>query len=167
VFTGASWQRCKVHFLRNVASAVPKLHAPAVLAVVKSIFLQPTPETAADAVAHALAVLEPNFPSVAAKLRAAEADVLAYLTFPVDHWKSISSTNAIERVNAELDRRAKVVGIFPNSASLMRLFTAALQDQHDEWQDGRRHFSQQSMARLLNPEGPALLTNPLTGGIAA
>jgi transposase-like protein len=167
VFTGATWQRCKVHFLRNVASAVPKLHAPAVLAVVKSIFLQPTPETAADAVAHALAVLEPNFPSVAAKLRAAEADVLAYLTFPVDHWKSISSTNAIERVNAELDRRAKVVGIFPNTASLIRLFTAVLQDQHDEWQDGRRHFSQQSMARLLHPDGPALLTNPLTGGIAA
>jgi transposase-like protein len=167
VFTGATWQRCKVHFLRNIASAVPKLHAPAVLAVVKSIFLQPTPETAADAVVHALAVLEPNFPSVAAKLRAAEADVLAYLTFPVDHWKSISSTNAIERVNAELDRRAKVVGIFPNTASLMRLFTAVLQDQHDEWQDGRRHFSQQSMARLLHPDGPLLLTNPLTGGIAA
>jgi putative transposase len=167
VYTGATWQRCKVHFLRNVASAVPKLHAPAVLAVVKSIFLQPTPETAADAVAHALAVLEPNFPSVAAKLRAAETDVLAYLTFPVDHWKSISSTNAIERVNAELDRRAKVVGIFPNTASLMRLFTAVLQDQHDEWQDGRRHFSQQSMARLMHPEGPLLLTNPLTGGIAA
>jgi transposase-like protein len=114
-----------VHFLRNVASAVPKRHAPALLAVVKSIFLQPTPETAADAVAHALAVLEPNFPSVAAKLRAAEADVLAYLTFPVDHWKSISLPNAIERVNAELDRRAKVVGIFPNTASLMRLHRGA------------------------------------------
>jgi transposase-like protein len=167
VFTGATWQRCKVHFLRNVASAVPKMHAPAVLAVVKSIFLQPTRETATDAVAHALAVLEPNFPSVAAKLRAAEADVLAYLTFPGDHWHSISSTNAIERVNAELGRRAKVVGVFPNTASLMRLFTAVLQDQHDEWQDGRRHFSQQSMARLLNPDGPPLLTNPLTGGIAA
>ena len=86
--------------------------------------------------------------------------MLAYLTFPVDHWKSISSTNAIERVNAELDRRAKVVGIFPNIASLMRLFTAVLQDQHDEWQDGRRHFSQQSMARLLHPEGPALAHQP-------
>jgi putative transposase len=143
------------------------MHAPAVLAVVKSIFLQPTRETATDAVAHALTVLEPRFPGVAAKLRAAEADVLAYLDFPVDHWRSISSTNAIERVNAELDRRAKVVGIFPNTASLMRLFTAVLQDQHDEWQDVRRHFSQQSMARLLNPEGPPLLTNPLTGGIAA
>lgn len=167
VFAGASWQRCKVHFLRNVASAVPKLHAPAVLAVVKSIFLQPTRETSRDAVNHALSVLEPRFPTVAAKLRAAEADVLAYLDFPVDHWRSISSTNAIERVNAELDRRAKVVGIFPNTDSLLRLFTAVLQDQHDEWQDGRRHFSQQSMARLLHPEAAALLTNPLREGLVA
>jgi len=167
VFAGAAWQRCKVHFLRNVASAVPKLHAPAVLAVVKSIFLQPTRETARDAVNHALNVLEPRFPAVAAKLRAAEADVLAYLDFPVDHWRSISSTNAIERVNAELDRRAKVVGIFPNSDSLLRLFTAVLQDQHDEWQDGRRHFSQQSMARVMHPDGPPLLTNPLTEGLVA
>lgn len=112
-------------------------------------------------------MLEPRFPGVAAKLSAAESDVLAYLDFPVEHWRSISSTNAIERVNAELDRRAKVVGIFPNTASLVRLFTAVLQDQHDEWQDGRGHFSQQSMARLLHPDGPPLLTNPLTGGIAA
>ena len=167
VFAGAAWQRCKVHFLRNAASAVPKLHAPAVLAVVKSIFLQPTRETSRDAVNHALNVLEPRFPAVAAKLRAAEADVLAYLDFPVDHWRSISSTNAIERVNAELDRRAKVVGIFPNTASLLRLFTAVLQDQHDEWQDGRRHFSQQSMARVLHPDAPALLTNPLTEELVA
>jgi putative transposase len=167
VFAGASWQRCKVHFLRNVASAVPKLHAPAVLAVVKSIFLQPTRETARDAVNHALSVLEPRFPTVAAKLRAAEHDVLAYLDFPVDHWRSISSTNAIERVNAELDRRAKVVGIFPNTDSLLRLFTAVLQDQHDEWQDGRRHFSQQSMGRVMHPDGPPLLTNALTEGLVA
>jgi len=167
VFAGATWQRCKVHFLRNVASAVPKLHAPAVLAVVKSIFLQPTRETSRDAVNHAISVLEPRFPAVAAKLRAAEADVLAYLDFPVDHWRSISSTNAIERVNAELDRRAKVVGIFPNTDSLLRLFTAVLQDQHDEWQDGRRHFSQQSMVRLLHPEAAALLTNPLREGLVA
>jgi transposase-like protein len=167
VFAGAAWQRCKVHFLRNVASAVPKLHAPAVLAVVKSIFLQPTRETAKEAVNHALLVLEPSFAKVAAKLRDAEADVLAYLAFPTDHWRSISSTNAIERVNAELDRRAKVVGIFPNTASLVRLFSAVLQDQHDEWQDGRRHFSQQSMSRLLHPDGLPLLTNPLTEGLAA
>jgi len=88
-------------------------------------------------------------------------------TFPVDHWRSISSTNAIERVNAELDRRAKVVGIFPNTASLLRLFTAVLRTIANECQGGRRHFSQQSMARVLHPDGPALLTNPLTEGLLA
>ena len=167
VFAGATWQRCKVHLLRNVVAAVPKQHAPAVLGVVKSVFLQASRQTAKDAVDHALAVLEPRFPKVAAQLRNAEADVLAYLDFPTDHWRSVSSTNAIERVNAELDRRARVVGIFPNTASLIRLFTAVLQDQHDEWQDGRRHFSQQSMSLLLYPESPPLLTNPLTEGLAA
>ncbi len=100
---------------------------------------------------QALAVLEPRFPQVAEKLRTAETDVLAYLAFPAEHWRSISSTNTIGRVNAELDRRAKVVGIFPNTAALLRLTTAVLQEQHDEWQDGRRHFSQQSM-QLLNPD---------------
>jgi transposase-like protein len=165
-FAGASWQRCKVHFLRNVAAAVPKQHAGAVLAVIKTVFTQPSADGAKAAVEHALGVLEPRFPRVAGQLRDAETDVLAHLAFPADHWKSISSTNAIERVNAEIDRRAKVVGIFPNTASLLRLTTAVLQEQHDEWQDGRRHFSQQSM-QLLNPDAPPLLTNPLTGGIAA
>ena len=150
-----------------MVSAVPKQHAPAVLAVVKSIFLQPTRDAAKDAAGHTLAVLEPRFARVAEQVRAAETDVLAYLVFPQEHWRSISSTNAIERVNVELARRARVVGIFPNTASLVRLFTAVLQDQHDEWQDGRRHFSQQSMSLLLNPEVPPLLTNPLTEGLTA
>ena len=84
-------------------------------------------------------------------LREAEEDILAYLSFPREHHSSISSTNAIERVNAEVDRRAKVVGILPNSDSLLRLATAVLQEQHDEWQDGKRHFSQASLA-LLSPD---------------
>ena len=165
-FAGAAWQRCKVHFLRNAVVPVQRQHAPAVLAVLKTVFMQPTVDGAKAAVDHALAVLEPRYPKVAELLRTAEADVLAYLAFPEEHWRSISSTNAIERVNAEIDRRAKVVGIFPNAAALLRLTTAVLQEQHDEWQDGRRHFSQQSMARL-NPEAPPLLANPLTEGLAA
>ena len=166
-FAGATWQRCRVHFLRNVTAAVPKQHAPAALAVAKTIFSQPSAESAREAVGRALDLFEPRYPKVAALLRAAETDVLAYMSFPVDHWRSISSTNAIERLNAEIDRRAKVVGIFPTTASLLRLATAVVQDQHDEWQDDRRLFSQQSMALLLNPEGPPLLTNPLTEGLAA
>jgi transposase-like protein len=153
-FAGASWQRCKVHFLRSATASVPKQHAPAVLAVLKTIFLQPTPETARAAVEHALRVLEPPFPRVAALLRQAEPDLLAYLVFPVDHWRSISSTNVLERLNAEIDRRAKVVGIFPNTAALLRLTTAVLAEQDDEWSDGRRHFSLLSMAQLTSATPP-------------
>jgi transposase-like protein len=111
-------------------------------------------------------VLEPSFPRVAALLREAEADVLAYLAFPIEHWRSISSTNVLERLNAEIDRRARVVGIFPNTAALLRLTTAVLVEQDDEWQDGRRHFSQQSMAQLL-PDAPALPTTSLLEDLAA
>ncbi|MGC2190845.1 MAG: transposase [Candidatus Dormiibacterota bacterium] len=106
-------------------------------------------------------------PSAISKLlRGAEQDILSYLTFPTEHWRSIRSTNALERVNDEIDRRAKAVGIFPNSASLRRLSTAVLQEQNYEWQDGRRHFSQQSMARL-DPAYHDRRTNPLTAGLAA
>ena len=74
------------------------------------------------------------------------------MAFPADHWRSISSTNAIERVNAEIDRRTKVVGHSPPQPA--RLATAVVQDQHDEWQDDRRLFGQQSMARMPHPDGP-------------
>jgi putative transposase len=164
-FAGAGWQRCKVHFLRNAGALVGRRDAPGVLAVLKTIFLQPTAEDAREAVRRALEVLEPKYPRVAQLLRDAENDVLTYLDFPPEHWSAISSSNAIERVNAEVDRRAKVVGIFPNAASLLRLATAVLQEQHDEWQDGKRAFSQASMQRLLTGEDRA--TNLLTEGVAA
>jgi transposase-like protein len=108
-----------VHFLRNIASAVPKQHAPAVLAAAKAIFLQATPEAAHEVLHQAAELIERRFPKVAELIRAAEHEVLAYLAFPSDHWRSTSSTNAVERVNAEIDRRAKVVGIF------LRLYPSA------------------------------------------
>ena len=165
-FTGASWQRCTVHFQRNVMAACSRQDGPAVLALVKTVFSQPSQQAASQAISQALELLEPRHPRVAKLLRDAESDILSYLAFPPEHWRSIRSTNALERVNAEIDRRAKVVGIFPNSASLLRLSTAVLQEQHDEWQDGRCHFSLQSMARL-DPNSDPLLTNPLTAGLAA
>ena len=165
-FADASWQRCTVHFLRNVVAACSRQDAPAVLALVKTVFAQPTQQAASQAISQALEMLEHRYPKVAKLLRDAESDILSYLVFPSDHWRSIRSTNALERVNAEIDRRAKVVGIFPNSVALLRLATAVLQEQHDEWQDGRCHFSLQSMARLDPSTGP-LLTNPLTAGLAA
>jgi transposase-like protein len=165
-FAGASWQRCTVHLLRNVVAACSRQDAPAVLALVKTVFAQPSQQAASQAISQALKLLEPRYPKVAKLLRDAEQDILSYLTFPSEHWCSIRSTNALERVNAEIDRRAKVVGIFPNSASLLRLSTAVLQEQHDEWPDGRCHFSQQSMTRP-NPTNQDRLTNPLTAGLAA
>ena len=165
-FSGASWQRCKVHFLRDLVTALPKHEAPAVQALVKTIFAQPNQEAARAAVAQVLERLEPTVPKAAAMLRQAEAEILSYLAFPREHHSSISSTNAIERVNAEVDRRAKVVGIFPHPASLLRLATAVLQEQHDEWQDGKRHFSQASLAQL-SADGQDLLTNPLTAWLVA
>ena len=93
------------------------------------------------------------------------AEILVYLAFPREHHSSINSTDAIERVNAEVDRRAKVVGIFPNSACWRRLAIVALQ-QHDKWQDGKRHFSKASLMQLPGV-GQKLLTNPPSAGRAA
>ncbi len=149
-----------------MVAALPKHEAPAVLALVKTIFAQPNQEATKEAVAQVLERLEPTVPKAAAMLRQAEPEILAHLAFPREHHGSISSTNAIERVNAEVDRRAKVVGIFPNSGSLLRLATAVLQEQHDEWQDGKRHFSQVSWMQLRG-DGQKLLTNPLSAGLAA
>ena len=97
------------------------------LALLKTIFAQPTREAARAAVGQVLERLEPTVPKAAEMLTEADEDILAYLSFPREHHSSIRSTNAIERVNAEVDRRAKVVGIFPNSDSLLRLATAVLQ----------------------------------------
>src|SRR5487761_1384264 len=165
-FAGPRRQGRTGDFLRNVVAACSRQDAPAVLALVKTVFAQPSQQAASQAISQALELLEPRYPKVAKLLRDAEQDILSYLAFPTEHWRSIRSTNALERVNAEIDRRAKVVGIFPNSASLLRLSTAVLQEQHDEWQDGRCHFSQQSMARL-DPANQDRLTNPLTAGLAA
>ena len=131
-FPGASWQRCRVPFLRDLVTALPRHEAPAVLALVRTIYAQPTGEAARAAMVQVLERLEPTVPKAARMLREAEEDILAYLSFPREHHSSISSQSAIERVNAEVDRRAKVVGIFPNPASLLRLATAVLREQHDE-----------------------------------
>ncbi|MBX6378825.1 MAG: IS256 family transposase, partial [Clostridia bacterium] len=148
VLAGASWQRCRVHFLRNLLARVPK-HAQAwVVALVRTIFAQPDPATARQQLRWVADQLEPRFPQAAALLREAEDDVLAYLAFPQEHGRRIASTNMLERVNRELARRCDVVGIFPSVASALRLLGALLEEQHEEWRVERRYFSLESMAKL-------------------
>lgn len=123
-------------------------------------------ETAYEGVTHALRLLEPPFPWVDEVLRAAEADSLAYVAFPADCWLSISSANAIERLNRDRPP-AKVVGIFPTMPSPLCLATAVVHNQHDEWQGDRHLSGQHSMTSCSISTVPRLLTNPLTEGLAA
>jgi len=156
VLHGASWQRCRVHFLRNALALVPKAAQPLVAATLRTIFAQPTAEAARQQWRHVADGFRDRFPRVAALLDAAEDDVLAYVAFPSAHWRQIWSTNPLERLNRELKRRTDVVGIFPNPAAIIRLVGALLSEQHDEWQVGRRYFSRESMARLRPEEAPPL-----------
>ncbi len=159
VLQGASWQRCRVHFMRNALAKVSKQHAEMVAATIRTIFAQPKAD---DVRAHLDAVagtLDQQFPAVAELLREAKADLTAFADFPHAHWRKIWSTNPIERLNREVKRRTDVVGIFPNTAALLRLSACVLIEAHDEWQDlDRRYLSEESMA-LLNPP-PATVLQP-------
>jgi putative transposase len=150
VLIGSAWQRCRVHFMRNVLARVPKGNAEMVAAAIRTVFAQPDAEhvhTQLDVIAG---MLGRQFPQVETMLRDAEDELLAFTGFPVSHWKKIWSTNPLERLNKEIKRRTDVVGVFPNPAALLRLAGAVLVEAHDEWQvSDRRYLSEASMA-LLN-----------------
>ena len=148
VLHGASWQRCRVHFVRNALALVPKSAAQLVAATIRTVFAQPEPAMAQAQWRQVADGFRPRYPKLAALLDTAEADVLAYLAFPVEHWRQIWSTNPLERLNREVKRRTDVVGIFPNEAAILRLVGMVLAEQHDEWQVGRRYFSAESLAKL-------------------
>lgn len=150
VLTGASWQRCTVHFMRNILARVPKQAGGMVAAAVRMIFLQPDVKAAKEQLGKTAAMLQDQFPEVAKMLYEAEEDILAHMHFPQAHWRQIRSTNPLERLNKEIGRRTDVVGIFPNRAALLRLVTMVLAEQNDEWQVGRRYLSLESLAQL-NP----------------
>ena len=149
VLQGTSWQRCRVHFVRNVLAFVPKGAQEMVAATIRTVFAQPEPELARDTWRRVADSLRGRFPRVAALMDEAEADVLAYLGFPREHWRQIWSNNPLERLNREIKRRTDVVGIFPNSPAVIRLVGAVLAEQHDEWQVSRRYFSAESLAKLF------------------
>jgi putative transposase len=149
VLLGASWQRCRVHFLRNVLAQVPKGSAEMVAAAIRTIFAQPGPAHVRDQLDTIATMLGRQFPKVEVMLREAADDVTAFADFPVGHWKKIWSTNPLERLNKEIKRRTDVVGVFPNPPALLRLAGAVLVEAHDEWQvSERRYLSEGSMALL-------------------
>lgn len=151
VLSGATWQRCRVHFMRNALSRVSKKAQPLVSATLKTIFAQPTQEAAREQIRRVVEALQKTHPRVAELLDEAGEDVIAYMAFPPEHHRQIHSTNPLERLNREIKRRTAVVGIFPNPASVVRLVGALLVEQNEEWQVGRRYFSQESMAKLYEP----------------
>lgn len=158
VFQGASWQRCRVHFMRNVLSVVPKGSQDMVASIIRTIFAQPDAEHVSTQFAEVTSMLGRSHPKVAAMLDNARDDLLAFTGFPQRHWRQIWSTNPLERVNKEIKRRTDVVGVFPNPATLLRLAGAVLVEQHDEWEAGdRRYFSESSMLELkaMNAAIPA------------
>jgi putative transposase len=149
VFVGASWQRCRVHFMRNALSRVPKQKAQMVAAAIKTIFAQPDRAHIHRQLSEVADTLSFGFADVANLLEESKADLLAFSSFPMAHWTKIWSTNPLERVNAEIKRRTNVVGIFPNDAAVLRLVTAVLVEQHDEWEVAeRRYLSEESMALI-------------------
>lgn len=164
VFTDAGWQRCRVHFMRNVLGRVQRSHQPMVSAAVRMIFIQPSLELARAYLDEVAGRFEKTHPSVAALLWESNDEILAFYSFPADHWRKIYSTNPLERLNKEIKRRSDVVSIFPDRNSLIRLVGALLAEQDDEWSVATRYLSLRSM--LPEVEGNNV-TGPDQRGILA
>ena len=163
-FCGTARQRCRVHFIGNLLAVVPKSHQHMAAALFRTIFAQPDASAVGDAWDQVADQLAARFPKTGPLMDGAKADVLAFAAFPRAHWQKIWSTNPLERINKEIKRRSRVVGIFPNKASAIRLVGAILADLHDEWQaTDRRYLSEDSMS-LLNPQRDTIATAELTPG---
>jgi transposase-like protein len=144
----ASWQRCRVHFMRNALAHAGRGLRRVVSAWIATAFAQDDAEAARTQWRQVADQLRPRLPKLAAVMDEAEADVLAFMGFPRDHRAKIHSTNPLERLNGEIKRRTDVVGIFPNEAAIVRLVGAILLEQHDEWAVQRRYMSLETLAEL-------------------
>ena len=145
---GCPWQRCTVHFLRDMQGHVHRSQQQMVAAAIRQVFAAGDAAEARTRLAGVVAGLEAAAPKVALLLEAAEEELLAFMAFPAEHWTKLRSTNPLERLNKEIARRSDVVGIYPNDASLVRLAGALLIEQNDEWLVGRRYLSAESLAGL-------------------
>ena len=145
---GTAWQRCTVHFLRDLRGHARKDQHDALGAVIRQLFTAADGEEARRRLTDAIAHLKPRLPKVAALLADAEDDVLAFYAFPAEHWPKLRSTNPLERFNREIGRRTDVVGIFPDDRALIRLVSMLAIEANDEWLVGRSYISLGSMATL-------------------
>jgi len=146
---GAAHQRCRVHFARNLLSCVPKSQQEMVAAAFRTIFAYSTREDMAKQYDQVMGTFAEHFAKASALMAEAKEEILAFSAFPREQWRQIWSTNPLERLNKELKRRCRVVGIFPNEDAVVRLAGSVLADIHDEWQAAeRRYFSESSMAKL-------------------
>jgi putative transposase len=148
VLVGASWQRCRVHFMRNALSLVPKAAQQMVGATIRTVFAQPDAFSAHQQWRRVSEGFRHRFSRLSELMDEAEEDLLSYAAFPGEHWQKIWSNNPLERVNKEIKRRTNVVGIFPTEGSVIRLVGSILSEQHDEWQVSKRYFSAGSLAKL-------------------
>ena len=158
----ASWQRCRVHFMRNALAHAGKSGRRVVSAFIATAFAQETPEAASQQWRSVADQVRPKLPKLATLMDDAEPDVLAYMTFPREHRAKLHSTNPIERLNGEIKRRTEVVGIFPNEAAITRLVGAILMEQSDEWAVQRaRYMTLETMAPLS--DNPIIMLSAVPG----
>src|SRR5215213_4924728 len=148
---GATWQRCRVHWMRSALAHVPKGQQSVVAAALRQAFLQPDQDGARQVWRQVADQLRPRWPKLSALMDESEHDVLAYTGFPAQHRAKLHSTNPLERLNKEVKRRADVVGIFPGEASIVRLIGAVLLEANDEWQLRHRYMQVEAMAELMPP----------------
>ena len=145
---GASWQRCRTHYLRDLLTKVNKTSQPWVATLVRTIFDQPDPAEVHAQFGRVVAALEAKLPTAAEHLAATRDDLLAFTAVPREIWRQVWSSNPQERLNRELRRRTDVVGIFPDRASIVRLAGAVLMEQNDEWTEARRYMGLEVLAKM-------------------
>ena len=168
---GCPWQRCTVHFTRDMGMHCRRDQRNLVAAALREVFNAEDREQARQRVTHVIERLESLAPKVCELLEAAEEDLIAFSAFPAEHWTKLRSTNPLERVNKEIGRRTDVVGIFPNDQAVIRLAGALLCEQNDEWLVQRRYLSVESMTMTLAEPGhdtePAHATEEVVGHLTA